>query len=338
MLHDVRRAMGSRRADDMVDIADGVPIVLASRRDRAMLRMVEPILLQRSLERIATTEALATIPEVLRLDRGAWDMEGRRATIRVGDRAAAAILRARAHEDRAGREWARWSMRELSMEDPGRLVQRLGPRDLADVLLAWGDTRSMDAMAVVASYVDDPRRQVRDASRAALRAYGQNGIWQAREQLRLRIGESAPAEWSWSRTLDELVRRLDERRLAGVRDLEARLARAPDAGDHEIASLFGALADAWLEAREPLRARAALERAIRLAPSDPDRARWDARLAFLSRRLRPGCSITRRTRARRRSIRRSRGRRRSPRGSTRRPHRRRRRAGAGARRCGSRRR
>lgn len=301
MLHEIRRATGSRRADDMLDISEGVPIVLATRRDRAILRIVEPILLERSLERIATTEALALVPEVLRLDRGAWEMEGRRATIRLGDRAAAAILRARSHEDPAGRTWARWSMRELSMEDPGRLVQRLEPRDLADVLLAWGETRSIDAMSIVASYVEDPRRTVREASREALRAYGQNGIWQAREQFRLRLGESAALEWSWSRTLGELYRRLDERRLAEAhqieeraraaiergdpsgasRELESLLARAPDTSDREIARLFAALADAWIEADELARARPAIDRAIRVSPADSDRARWHARLAYL---------------------------------------------------------
>lgn len=301
MLHDIRRATGSRRADDLVDIAGGVSIVLGTRRDRPMLKMVEPILLQRSLERIATTDALVMIPEVLRLDRGAWEMEGRRATLRLGDRAAAAILRSRGHEDIAGREWARWSISELDLEDPGRLVQRLSPRDLADVLLAWGETHSIDAMPVVASYVDDPRRQVRASARAGLLEYGQNAIWQAREQFRLRPGESADESWGWQRTMDELFRRLDDRRSAGVRDLEAAartaldrgdaaeatrqldlvLARAPDAGTHEIADLFARAGDAWMSAGDGGRARVALERAIRLAPSDPDRARWDARLAFL---------------------------------------------------------
>jgi hypothetical protein len=301
ILHELRRAAGSRRADDLIDIAPGVTIVLAARRDRPVLRMVEPVLLQRSLERIATTEALALIPEVLRLDRRAWEMEGRRVTLRLGDRAAAAILLARSHDDSAGREWARWSIAELQLADPGRLVQRLGPRDLADVLAAWGGTRTMDAMSVVASYVDDSRRIVRDAARGALRDYGQNGIWQTREQFRLRLGESANEAWGWQRTLAELERRLDARRLEGVADLaeaarvaldrgdpraagealDTLLARAPDAGSPDIAALFARTADLWLDAEEDHPARVALERAIRLSPADPERARWEARLSFV---------------------------------------------------------
>ncbi|MDQ3031223.1 MAG: hypothetical protein M3Y87_02315, partial [Myxococcota bacterium] len=84
ILHEIRRATGSRRADDLVDVADGIPALLETRRDRDVLRIAEPLLLMRSLERLATTDALATIPEVLRLDRGAWTMEGRRSTLRLG--------------------------------------------------------------------------------------------------------------------------------------------------------------------------------------------------------------------------------------------------------------
>lgn len=301
ILTDLRRATGSRRADDLVDVADGIPVVLGTRRDRDVLRMAEPLLLMRSLERIATTEALSLVPEVLRLDRDVWAMDGRRSTLRLGDRAAAAIIRARAHEDVAGREWARWSGRELSLEDPGRLVQRLSPRDLADVLRAWGATRSIDAMSVVASFVDDSRRLVREAARDALRDYGQNGVWQAREQFLLRLGEDADLAWGWSRTLDELYERLDAQRLARVADLavaaanaleaqdaraatealEALLARAPDAGSHEVAVLFARAGELWMSSDERARARSAYERAVRISPSDADRARWEARLSFV---------------------------------------------------------
>lgn len=300
ILHEIRRATGSRRADDLVDVAEGIPTFLSERRDRDALRIAEPLLLLRSLERIGTTESLSLIPEVLRLDRDAWTMDGRRSTLRLGDRAAAAIIRARGHDDVAGREWARWSSRELSLDDPGRLVQRLTPVDLADVLRAWGATRTMDAMPVVASFVDDHRRFVREAAREALEAYGQNAIWQAREQMRLRVGDEADAAWGWERTMRELFRRLDERRLERVRDLEvaarealergdaegasgaldALLARAPDAASPEIAALFARTGDAWLDADRRERAQIAYERAARLATGG-ERSAYEARLTFV---------------------------------------------------------
>jgi hypothetical protein len=303
ILHEIRRATGSRRADDLVDVADGIPALLERRRDRNVLVVAEPLLLLRSLERIANTDALSAIPEVLRLERSAWSMEGRRATLRLGDRVAAAVIRARSHEDPAGRDWARWSSQELSLEPPGRLVSRLGPRDLADLLSAWGATRNMDAMPVVASFVDDHRRFVREAARDALLAYGQNGIWQAREQFRLRLGEDAEMSWGHRRTMQELSERLDRQRLLRIQDLAARaeeaierndpdsatrslealLARAPDVSSNEIASLFARAGVLWMDTMPAARdrARTAFERAARLAPTHEGRSRWEARLAFL---------------------------------------------------------
>lgn len=301
LLHSVRHATGSRRADDMIDVADGVPIILAERRDRDILLIAEPLLLLRSLERQSSTEALSLVPEVLRLDRNAWTMEGRRLIVRLGDRAAAAAILARSHEDRAGREWARWTSTELGLDNPGRLVQRLEPHDLADVLSAWGATRTMDALGVLSSYLDDSRRAIRQAARAALAAYERNSLWTARDVYRLRLGERAPEEWGWERTLQELFSGLDRRRLEAVSDLEdaARasiaegdfasasaslerlLSRAPDAASDEIALLFGEIGRDHLESDRRPASRLAYERALRMAPGHERADAWQARLAFL---------------------------------------------------------
>jgi hypothetical protein len=226
ILNAIRRATGSRRADDLVDIAEGVPAVLRERRDRAVLSVVEPLLLLRSLEALGSPAALSLVPEVLRLDRDAWSMEGRRVTLRAGARAAGAVIRARSHEDAAGRDWSKWSMSELGVDEPGRSAARLGA-ELPDVVSAWAETRWMDAMPVVASLLADSRRPVREAAREAMRTYGQNGIWQTREQFRVHFGEQANPDWSWRRTLDELLARLDARESEDVR---ARM----DAAGHEL--------------------------------------------------------------------------------------------------------
>ena len=300
VLQAIRRATGSRRADDVVDVADGIPALLAERRDGTVRAVAEPLLLLRSLERMGTLASLSAVPEVLRLDAGIWGVEGRRLADRLGDRAAAAILRCRAHPDAAGREWARVASRGLDLE-PGHLVQRLGPVALADALSVWGETHVIDAMPVVASFVDDPRAGVRAAARRAMFDYGRNAIWQAREQMRLRLGETALESWGWQRTLDELFDRLDARRREGVRRLETEardalgrgdadaagralstlLARAPEAGSPEHAALFAQAASLWLDGdlREP--AARSLHRALALAPDAPERAQWEARLTFI---------------------------------------------------------
>jgi hypothetical protein len=222
-------------------------------------------------------------------------------TLRAGDRAAAAVLRSRGHEDAAGREWARWSFAELRLDQPGRVVQRLGPRELADVLAAWGVTRTIDAMPNVASFVDDPRRSVREAARGALRDYGQNALWQAREQTRLRLGTDADPSWGWQRSMNELFRALDERRSAGIRELgeqarqaleagdadgamralDALLLRAPDSSDPQLAALAGRIGDAMLAQDRLEQAHRAYARAMRASESASEMARWRARDRFV---------------------------------------------------------
>ena len=185
-----RRATGSRRADDLVDIADGVSTVLTTTRDRATVKMAEPLLLLRSLEAMHAHEASMVMPQVFRLDGEAWRMESRRVTIRLGDEVAAAAIRARGDADNTeGRAWARWTTERLGLDAPGTLVQRLSPAQLSEVLRAYGDTHTLAAIPVVASFVDADHRRVRESARDALRAYRQNGIWVARETYRIHMDE-----------------------------------------------------------------------------------------------------------------------------------------------------
>lgn len=295
-----RRATGSRRADDLVDIADGVEAVLAVRRDAATLRMAEPLLLLRSLERMGSVEALRLVPVVFGLDGDVWRMESRRVTLRLGDRVAAAAIYARSLDGNPeARAWARWTSERLGLDAPGTLVQRLGPVELADVIEAYGATRTLSALPVVASFVDAEQRRVREAARGALRAYRQNGIWVARELFETRLGESADLRWSWERTLDELFARLDAARAehvraalaeastalergdrAGARQaLDRALLRSPDLASREAAVLYARLADGGGD-----EASALFRRALAIAPDAPEAPFWQGRLEYAEAR------------------------------------------------------
>ena len=296
-----RRATGSRRADDLVDLADGVATVLSTTRDRATLKMAEPLLLLRSLEAMHTHEASMVMPQVFRLDGEAWRMESRRLTIRMGDDIAAAAIRARGDEDNAeGRAWARWSTERLGLDAPGTLVQRLSHAQLSEVLRAFGETHTLSAIPVVASFVDADHRRVREAAREGLRAYRQNGIWVARETFRTRLGEDANANWGWERTLNALFEGLDAARAEHVRGalgdalaaterseladaqrlLDAALVRSPELADAEAARLYARLADGnYALNRET--SRTLFQRAIMLAPTSVEAARWRAEVLHL---------------------------------------------------------
>lgn len=293
----IRRAVGSRRADDLVDIAPGVAAVLESDRSRATLRTAEPLLLLRSLERIGTTPALALVPAVLGLDGAPWRMEGRRVTIRMEDRAAAAAILARASRSAEGRLWATWSATRLGLDEPGAVAQRIGGSELGEILLAYSRVRTLSAIPIAASFIDSDQRSLRDAAREAFRAYGQNGIWIARESFQTRLGESADLAWGWERTLNELFSRLDAARAAHVHlalqtarealargeDAEARAAldaallRSPDLATDEAALLYGQLG---ARATDPATRGELLRRALTIAPELDAAASWRGRLEF----------------------------------------------------------
>ncbi|MFN9808268.1 MAG: tetratricopeptide repeat protein [Deltaproteobacteria bacterium] len=297
-LHAIRRGAGSRRADDLLDIAPGVTVVLETNRSPAMLRVAEPLLLLRSLERLATTDALRMVPDILGLDGEPWRIEGRRVTLRMGDRIAAAAIYARSMDGNPeGRAWARWTTDRLDLDNPGALAQRLSGADLADVLLAYSATHTLTAIPVVASFIDADQRHLRETARVALRGYRQNGVWVARETYETRLGQEPELSWGWERTLDELFSRLDAARSAHLHaaladathaldrgepdaalgSLDRALARSPELASLEAARLYARMAT---YEEDTGRREALLRRALTLAADAPEAREWEGRVAF----------------------------------------------------------
>lgn len=298
----IRRAAGSQRADDDVDIAPGVLSVLGQERSERVLRMVEPLLLWRSLERMASFESCqAMYPLFVGIDPDLWRWEIRRVVARLGNDVMAAAIAGRGHADRDVRRWASDTMRRLGADDPGRAVQGLDPDQLGDVLRAYAMLRMQSAMRVIVSYVDSDRRGVRRAARWAIEQYGGNAIWILRTEYRNQTGQQAPEQWGWRRVADELYQHVDAARMEPVRrareaglaaleqgDLQAMrghfddvLARAPDLEDPgPIARGYAALGDARVEDGRLEDGAWAYRRALRLAPEHDEAPRWRARLAF----------------------------------------------------------
>src|SRR5690606_9408989 len=156
----IRRAAGSQRADDDVDIAPGVLVVLGEDRSASVLQIVEPLLLWRALERIGTFEAGQAMYPLIGLDEGLWRWEERRVVARMGTGIMAAAIAGRNHSDARVRTWASSTMRRLHADEPGRAVQGLSHQELADVLRAYAMLRMQSAMRVVVSYVGSEQRSV----------------------------------------------------------------------------------------------------------------------------------------------------------------------------------
>jgi hypothetical protein len=294
----IRRAAGSTRADDEVDIAPGVLVALREERRESMLRVAEPLLLWRSLERIGTFEACRAMYPLFNLDADIWRWETRALGRRMGPRLMAAAIAGRNHPDRAVRGWSSATMERLHADNPGLAVQGLDHEVLADVLRAYAMLRMQSAMRVIVSYVDSESRSVRRAARWAMEQYGGNAIWILRTEYANLSGEQPPREWGFRRVSTELYARIDEQRMAPVRRaldegiaardrgdfalMRARfddvLSRTPDVEEAQaMAEGYAALAAAATSSRE---ATWAYRRALRLAPEHPSALRWRAALVY----------------------------------------------------------
>ncbi len=298
-----RHAVGSRRADDMVDVAKGVLPVLAEDRSATTVRVGERLALMRALEAIGTTEACRLIIAILAEDLAkTWHWEARHLVDRLGTRLLPAVVEAEAHSDYRVRRWARWALGALHAEQPGRAVQESDDQVLADLLRAYGKVDAMDAMPVVVGFVASRRTVVRDAARWTMAQYGQNGIWQLRKAYRIHATKDADMSWSWHRTMDEVYRAIDEERLGPVRvdlaaglaamtrgDLgamerrfDAVLARAPGLEQRgRMAPGYALLGARRLDGQDLEGSARAYRRALALAPGAKAARTWRARLSFV---------------------------------------------------------
>lgn len=307
-LYAFRHAVGSRRADDRVDIAPGVLPVLDEQRDGVTAGMAERLALARSLERMETLAAGEALCDLLGIEDAPWPWrwESVRIVDRMGVRALPTLLVAAGHDSRFVRRWGRRGVKELGLAQPGAAVHEAaeaGSSVLADLLRAYGKARIMGAMPVVVAFVDDPRRQVRQAARAGVERYGRNIIWQLRRKYLVRTGREASSAWSTERTRRELYSAIDHQRLAPAhealekglaafreRDLAAMerhfdrvLRRAPGEPALEQAMVGGwaALGEERLERGEYVAAADALRRALAAGGGDADRTRrWRALLTL----------------------------------------------------------
>jgi hypothetical protein len=297
-----RHAVGSLRADDDVDVIPGLPTVLSEDREPMTVALVERRLLARSLVDMATIEAAPVLGDIIATDPHAWRWEWRRMVWRLGHRALPMLLILEDHSDAGVRRWARWGLREIDLQEPGRAIQTDDMRLLAEIIRAYGTVRDMDAMRVVVGFVVHERAQVRNAARWATDRYGRNAIWQLRRVYRNLTGEHADQSLGWEATAAMLYSAHDAQRLAPVReDLEAGLAAlatgdldgmqakfdevliaAPDLPQRaQLAPGYAALGARALEAGDVGEAERFYRRALRLSPTHESAGSWRAEVQFI---------------------------------------------------------
>lgn len=302
-LSSFRRALGSRRADDDIDMAQGVSVVLRERRDANVLVMAESLLLLRSLERIGTVEALKHMTAILAWDGDAWQQETRRVYTRLGPRLLPLLINPPGNPNRVIRRWIPAAARDFHLDNPSRAVQQTDARLVSDILLAYGNIRRMDAMRVIASFLGNERVQIREAARTAIGKYGRNAIWVLRQAYENMTSHEPDLNWGTERTMRELLTVHDQVRLAeartdfdagmralqshqlatAVQHFDAVLLRAPSIAERaQMAPAYAAYALEKLTAQDLSAAAANYRRAVWLAPAHADAPRWRNALNFVS--------------------------------------------------------
>jgi tetratricopeptide (TPR) repeat protein len=294
----------SKKDDDKDDTdGDWLDFMLATPhpRDSAWRDVVKLLAMERLLVAVGTTPAVrelvslhAYFGELLRIDM-------QRQIAKLRDKAVPALIEARQHDARIVQRWANKQLDLLGRAIPGEAVASNDTQILADVLRAYGRTRDVDAVRVILSFSNSDRARLRDASREAIAAIGEPGIWQLRDVYLNLTGNKSPREWTWERIARELFATYDRARLAEVYKLmdegvaqasAGKIAEATDAFDKVLARspLFERrkeMIKTYVERARSLgsdrreEALAMMRKALRLDPAGAQAKKIEAEVAYL---------------------------------------------------------
>lgn len=298
-------AVGSRRADDPVDIEPGVHERLKEARPTAVeAAIAEELLLLRSVEKMRSARAYRRAAQIFALHFDVFRWEARHSMARMGYLAMPAILDGISSGDAGLAAVARSAHAELGQPGPAAALRELEGEDRAELLLVYASRRVMDAMEPASVFLNDPDPVVRRAAIAAVKRYGRNAIWQIREAALLFLGEELDRSMGHEESLDYLLQRLDVQRakpqlqlLQKSRQLleEGELERAraaadrlwaerPELDEDGVASaIYEAIAERALEGGELEEAMSAFTQAALLARDEETRAKLEARAKELQR-------------------------------------------------------
>jgi tetratricopeptide (TPR) repeat protein len=280
-------------------------LALDKRDGQAWRDLVQIYGMLRMLEAIGTTSAVRELisaygyfGELVRIDL-------QRAIERLKDKAVPALIEAREHDAKKVRDWARRLLDSMGRAIPGEAIATTDAAILADVLMAFGRVKDIDAARVILSFISSDRVQLRKAARQALVALGEPASWQMKDAFESVTGNKPPRNWDHKRLAQELFRLHDRSKMTAVYELmgqgqefakKGELASAVGSFDQvlarsplferrkEMAPVYVAHA-AQLERDERVaEALLALRKARRLDPDADDRAKIDSRIAYLEGR------------------------------------------------------
>jgi tetratricopeptide (TPR) repeat protein len=197
-------------------------------------------------------------------------------------------------------------VRALGMEEPQVALQLPDAHLRSLVIAAYTQPLDYAAMPLIVRLVTAEKLEVREAARTAVARFGKNAIWQVRELYAEVTGQDADKRWDADKTAAELYAAIDRPAIeeaqtllargsahyvagrldAMQRDYDRLLAQFPLFAEREkLAPGYAALGEKLLAEDELEPARAAFQRALRLAPEAEDNDALRAQLAFTEAEL-----------------------------------------------------
>lgn len=204
------------KTDDSED--DWLEFLLAkpSPRSRTWRDLVGLYVMIRLLVLDGTTPAMRTMIGTYAYFGDLVRVDLQRQVAKLRDRAVPALIEGRQHDAKIVQRWASRQLDDLGRAIPGEAVSTNDTDVLANVLRAYGRTRDVDALRVILSFTDHDRTELRQASREAVAAIGEPGLWQLRDAYLGMTGEKPPRSYTWDRIAKELFAMHDGARLAEV--------------------------------------------------------------------------------------------------------------------------
>lgn len=262
---------------------DMLEALVTARPDAGTTRALTTVSLLRALSHAATTPAVRQLVLLASDANGVLRPELGRQVKQLGERAIAALIEARRDPAPETRRWAADLLEAMGKRIPGDVVQTKDNQALSDALRAYANIRDLDALAVVLSFVNSDRVQVRMAAREATLAYGQEALWKLREAYAALTGEPLPDGITAAELAKKLFDAYDRFRLRDIyAQMDTALAAAKDGRTKDAVAAF----DEAL-ARQPLldRRAEAVPTYVAYAESLEDSDRPTA-LAYLRKALR----------------------------------------------------
>jgi hypothetical protein len=212
-LQAVQKASGGKYWRDDFDLVAGL-LALPSADPDAYRALLGTACILQALAKDGSKAAVTRMIRVVPDHGGMLRFEVARRMKALGEKAIAPLILAR--NDKALRGFAWQTLDAMGKKIPGDAVQTKSNDILAAILSAYGETKDLDALGAVMSFISSERDEVRSAARTAVLAYGDVALAKLRETYGNVMSAPPPNDWTADRIARALFDVLDKQRLVEI--------------------------------------------------------------------------------------------------------------------------